>query len=202
MKTRSFLFVFNLNSDSAKVFLSIKVVRTIDKNDRSIQVVRFNFLFASSRGDRRARSLEDASFGRERRRRRRRRAKVWLSSFYVDARTFDSSSSSSHRAASRRARGRVVFDCATDGWVLERTKEGRNERTVSAEGGISPTDASRGLGEQTWERTIGFGTMRCVDDGRERARSERLEKGRRGGARPSEETAASRTTRVLSSAAE
>jgi hypothetical protein len=22
-----------------------------------------------------------------------------------------------------------VFDCATDGWVLERTKEGRNERT-------------------------------------------------------------------------
>ena len=111
-----------------------------------------------------------------------------MSSFYVDARTFDSSSSSSHRAASRRARGRVVFDCATDGWVLERTKEGRNERTVSAEGGISPTDASRGLGEQTWERTIGFGTMRCVDDGRELARSERLEKGRRGGARPSEET--------------
>ena len=34
----------------------MKVVRTIDKNDRSIQVVRFNFLFASSRGDRRARS--------------------------------------------------------------------------------------------------------------------------------------------------
>ena len=169
----------------------MKGVSTIDKNDRSIQVVRFNFLFASSRGDRRARSLEDASFGRERRgrrRRRRRRGKVWLSSLYVDARTFDSSTSSSHRAASRRVRGRVVFDCATDGWVLERTKDGRKEGTVSAEGGISPTDASRGPGEQTWARTIGFGTMRCVDDGRERARSERLEKGRRGGARPSEET--------------
>ena len=130
MKTRSFVpLCFQPELESAKVFLSIKVVRTIDKNDRSIQVVRFNFLFASSRGDRRARSLEDASFGRERRRRRR-RGKVWLSSFYVDARTFDSSTSSSHRAASRRARGRVVFDCATDGWVCsnERRKERTNER--------------------------------------------------------------------------
>ena len=128
MKTNARSLCFQPELGFRKVFLSMKGVRTIDKNDRSIQVVRFNFLFASSRGDRRARSLEDASFGRERRRRRR-RGKVWLSSFYVDARTFDSSSSSSHRAASRRVRGRVVFDCATDGWVLERTKEGRKERT-------------------------------------------------------------------------
>ena len=57
MKTRSFVpLCFQPELGSAKVFLSIKVVRTIDKHDRSIQVVRFNFLFASTRGDRRARS--------------------------------------------------------------------------------------------------------------------------------------------------
>jgi C4-dicarboxylate-specific signal transduction histidine kinase len=64
------------------------------------------------------------------------------------------------RCVASRARTRRVR--LRDRRLGARTNERRKERTVSAEGGISPTDASTGLGEQTWERTIGFGTMRVL----------------------------------------
>lgn len=71
-----------------------------------------------------------------------------------------------------------------DGWVLERT----NERTVSTDRVERRTSE---LGEETWGRTIGFGTMRYVDDAGGRVRSERLEnKGRARALGLLEETAA------------
>ena len=137
----------------------------------TIQATGFNVFFVSSRGGRLVvqstkRTSFDASVRRER---------------------TTTISGREGRIGCRRLRAHVsrrfirVHRVHTHRRVALRLRDRRlgartNERTNGVDGSRRRTSE---LGEETWGRTIGFGTMRYVDDARGRARNERLEnKGR------------------------